>query len=109
MSSAADRCRAERPACGRGWGEGKNGLIPVRLPSPRPSPQAGEGDWFAPSMLDLSHDPAAPAPIRLADYRPPDFLIDTVDLRFELDEKETRVVSRLALRRNPDAADRSAP
>ncbi|MBV8399150.1 MAG: aminopeptidase N [Acetobacteraceae bacterium] len=44
---------------------------------------------------------AAPKPIRLADYRPPAFLVDTVDLTFDLDEMETTVVSRLALRRNP--------
>ena len=41
-----------------------------------------------------------PHEIRLADYTPPAFLIDTVDLRFELDEAATTVVSRLAVRRN---------
>ena len=46
---------------------------------------------------------AAPAEIRLADYAPPAFLIDTVDLTFELGEAATVVVSRLALRRNPAA------
>ena len=46
---------------------------------------------------------------RLADYRPPDFLIDTVDLVFDLGDAETRVKSRLLLRRNPSAADRAAP
>jgi aminopeptidase N len=46
---------------------------------------------------------AVPAEIRLADYAPPAFLIDTVDLRFDLDEAATTVLSRLALRRNPDA------
>ncbi|MDJ0738126.1 MAG: aminopeptidase N [Gammaproteobacteria bacterium] len=45
---------------------------------------------------------AAPRTIRLQDYRPPAFLIDTVDLRFDLREQGTRVVSRLTLRRNPD-------
>jgi len=53
----------------------------------------------------MLHD--APQPVYLKDYRPPGFLIDTVDLRFELGEKETRVHSRLALRRNPDAEDHS--
>jgi aminopeptidase N len=47
---------------------------------------------------------AAPREIRLADYTPPPFLIDTVDLRFELNERSTRVQSRLAVRRNPAAA-----
>jgi len=46
----------------------------------------------------------APAAVRLADYAPPEFLIDTVDLTFHLDPRETRVVSRLAVRRNPLAA-----
>ncbi|HEX2943903.1 MAG TPA: aminopeptidase N, partial [Rhodopila sp.] len=46
---------------------------------------------------------AAPREVRLADYKPPAFLIDTVDLAFDLDEAATRVVSRLALRRNPAA------
>ena len=38
--------------------------------------------------------------IRLADYQPPAFLVDTVDLSFDLDDAETRVVSRLSIRRN---------
>jgi aminopeptidase N len=46
---------------------------------------------------------SAPQEIRLADYAPPAFLIDTVDLHFELDETATKVVARLALRRNPAA------
>jgi aminopeptidase N len=50
----------------------------------------------------------APTEVRLADYAPPAFLIDTVDLRFELDEAATRVIARLALRRNP-AAPADAP
>ncbi|MBA4790281.1 MAG: aminopeptidase N [Rhizobiales bacterium] len=41
------------------------------------------------------------APIRLADYRPPDWLVDTVDLDISLHPTATRVVARLALRRNP--------
>jgi aminopeptidase N len=57
-------------------------------------------------------DPAEPSPrqpVRLCDYRPPDFLIDTVDLVFALAEDDTRVQARLAVRRNPQAADRRAP
>ena len=42
---------------------------------------------------------ATPSIVRLADYAPPAFLIDTVDLTFELDEAATRVVSRLSVRR----------
>jgi aminopeptidase N len=51
---------------------------------------------------------AAPREIRLADYAPPAFLIDTVDLRFDLDEAATTVSARLSLRRNP-AAPAGAP
>jgi aminopeptidase N len=51
----------------------------------------------------------APQPTRLADYRPPDFLIDTVDLVFDLGEADTRVASHLTLRRNPQAANSGAP
>ena len=39
--------------------------------------------------------------IRLADYRPPDFLIDGVDLDIKLDRNATRVIARLKLRPNP--------
>ena len=47
--------------------------------------------------------------IYLKDYRVPDYLIDTTELRFELHEDHTVVRSRLALRRNPDADDGPAP
>ncbi|BDV33743.1 aminopeptidase N [Methylocystis iwaonis] len=42
--------------------------------------------------------------VRLADYRPADFLIDTVALDISLHRTETKVVARLALRRNPKGA-----
>jgi aminopeptidase N len=60
-------------------------------------------------MLDASPDVSPPQPVRLADYRPPEFLIDTVDLVFELDGAKTRVKSRLGIRRNPAAFDAAAP
>ncbi len=41
--------------------------------------------------------------VRLADYKPPAFLVDRVALLFELDPDATRVVSRLDIRRNPAA------
>jgi aminopeptidase N len=53
------------------------------------------------AMPDLSPDVTPPQPVRLADYQPPAFLIDTVDLVFELGADETRVRSRLGIRRNP--------
>jgi aminopeptidase N len=43
-------------------------------------------------------------PVRLADYRPSDWLIDTVDLDVILHPSATRVRARLALRPNPAAA-----
>ena len=46
---------------------------------------------------------SGPQSIRRADYSPPAYLIDTVDLRFELDPQLTRVRARLQVRRNPDA------
>jgi aminopeptidase N len=41
-------------------------------------------------------------PIRLADYRPADYLIDSVHLDISLDPVATRVVCRLSLRPNPE-------
>jgi aminopeptidase N len=54
-------------------------------------------------MIDLPHDNAPPKPTLLAEYRPPDFVIDTVELSFSLGEDETLVRSHLAVRRNPAA------
>jgi aminopeptidase N len=61
--------------------------------------------------LDANSVPPQTAPheTRLADYRPPAFLIDTVDLAFDLDEAATSVRSRMTLRRNPASADSAAP
>ncbi len=58
-------------------------------------------------MLDLPRDSVPPQPTRLADYRPPDFVIDAVELAFDLGEQETRVSARLSVRRN--GMDKSAP
>ncbi len=52
---------------------------------------------------------AAPAPVMRQDYRPPAFLVDTVDLHFDLDPSATVVRSRLTLRRNTAHADAAAP
>jgi aminopeptidase N len=48
--------------------------------------------------LTMPND-AAPQPVLLANYLPPPFLVDTVDLTFELHETATIVRSRLAVRR----------
>ncbi len=45
-----------------------------------------------------------PHPIRLQDYRPPEYLIDTVDLDVVLDPERTRVRAQMSIRTNPDAA-----
>ena len=50
-----------------------------------------------------------PGAIRRQDYRPPAFLVDAIDLVFELDPERTRVTASFAFRRNPaPGADRGA-
>ena len=48
---------------------------------------------------------AAPRTVLLRDYRPPAFLIDTVELSLHLDPHATRVRARLQYRRNPKAGE----
>ena len=48
-------------------------------------------------------DAAEPAATRLSDYAPPPFLVDEVDLDFELGEERTLVRAKLKVRRNPAA------
>ena len=52
---------------------------------------------------------AGPSETRLADYSPPSFLVDTVELDFDIRDTGTRVASRLAVRRNPAGPDGTAP
>jgi len=47
----------------------------------------------------------AQTPTRLADYRPPDWLVDRVSLVFDLAPAATLVRARIAFRRNPARAD----
>ena len=47
--------------------------------------------------------------IHLKDYTPPAFLISTVELDIEIRDQDAIVRARLALARNPDAADQAAP
>ncbi|HHJ17507.1 MAG TPA: aminopeptidase N [Gammaproteobacteria bacterium] len=56
-------------------------------------------------MADIAKDGSASGPrtIHLKDYRPPAYLVDEVTLRFELEPENTRVSSRMMLRRNPGA------
>ncbi len=50
---------------------------------------------------------SSPETIYLSDYKKPDYQLDSVELRFELHETRTRVYSKLAFRRTPEA-DRHA-
>ena len=50
---------------------------------------------------------ANPEPIYLADYRPPDFLVERVGLDVALASTDTRVASRLSLRPNPASPGRA--
>ena len=52
----------------------------------------------------MSRD-SVPNAVRRLDYRPPAYLVDAVDLTFELDPEATRVTATLAFRRNPAIAD----
>ena len=54
-------------------------------------------------------DQLARQPKLLKDYAPPDYLIETVELDFDLDPKATRVKSKLRLRPNPKAAPGDRP
>ena len=43
-----------------------------------------------------------PQTVYLKDYRPPQYLVEQVDLDFDLGEEQTRVTARLLVQRNPD-------
>ena len=49
----------------------------------------------------------SPQLVRLADYRPPSWLVDSVHLTFVLDPKATQITSRIAFAPNPKARDRT--
>lgn len=55
-------------------------------------------------MTDAPH-----ATIYRKDYTPPDYLVDTIDLRFELGEETTRVHARLTVRANPASGPGTVP
>ena len=46
---------------------------------------------------------ATPKPILLEDYKPPGYLVDSIDLLFDLGEEFTQVTSTLSIRANPEA------
>jgi aminopeptidase N len=49
---------------------------------------------------------AQPRAIKLSEYTPPAFLIDSTELRFDLGDGVTEVTSTLTVRRNPETAER---
>ena len=55
-------------------------------------------------MLLLRDGQGEPTVVRREDYSAPAFFIDAVDLTFDLDPAKTRVLNRMNLRRNPQAA-----
>ncbi|WP_336987545.1 aminopeptidase N [Altererythrobacter aquiaggeris] len=57
-----------------------------------------------PEMADAAHTPHQPPEIFRKNYKPPAWLIPAVSLDFSLDETETRVVSTLTVKQNPDTA-----
>ncbi len=59
------------------------------------------------SAPDSRPAPSAPAPqqsTRLADYRAPDWLVDSVALDFDLAPSATRIKARIIFHRNPERA-----
>jgi len=60
------------------------------------------------SELSKSGSNLLPPPVLLADYQPPQWLVDTVELRIELDPIATRVECTMQVRRNPALAESSA-
>src|SRR5438093_13649609 len=58
--------------------------------------------------MDTVTSGTQPPTIRLEDYRPPAYLVETVALEFDLGEAVTRVRAKVAFVRNPSAAKDSA-
>ncbi len=64
---------------------------------------------MAEAQTKAQAEASAPQPVRLEDYRPPDYLVDQVELRFNLQPAATEVRARLAVRRNPAAGRGAGP
>jgi aminopeptidase N len=60
--------------------------------------------WFEKNMMRTED----PRPVRLSEYRPPDWLVETVELDFKLHPTQTPVRARMTLKPNP-AAGAPAP
>ncbi|MFA5905243.1 MAG: aminopeptidase N, partial [Desulfobacula sp.] len=50
-----------------------------------------------------------PKTIYLKDYTPPLFIVDHIDLTFDIGDDQTKVISRLTVRKNMDIADQNIP
>ncbi|WP_018948939.1 aminopeptidase N [Thioalkalivibrio sp. ALMg11] len=52
---------------------------------------------------------ASPLAVYLNDYQPPAFMVESLELDFDLAAATTEVTTRMAVRRNPEAAEPDAP
>ena len=59
---------------------------------------------FFSGLSEMMNNDTAPQAIYLKDYTPPPYLVDSLALRFDLDESATVVHATLRLHANPDAA-----
>ncbi|MEJ2643616.1 MAG: aminopeptidase N [Gammaproteobacteria bacterium] len=59
--------------------------------------------------MPANPNPTAPGVVYRRDYRPPDYRVETVHLRFELDEEKTRVVSRMTVVANREEGADQVP
>jgi len=62
-----------------------------------------------PEGIETLMTESKPKTVLRSDYRPPDYTIEAVDLRFDLAEDETRVDARLEIRRQAGAPEEAAP
>src|SRR5260370_10740988 len=105
------RTLRERPAQ-TGWaGEDRQSLssssdllCPSDGPMQLPADRVDQSTLIPPSRLRKSMRTEQAVPVRLADYRAPDWLVETVDLYVSLGPTNTVVRSRLRLKPNPLAA-----
>jgi aminopeptidase N len=58
------------------------------------------GDQAAVEDIEVADAQSTPRPVRLADYRPPNWLVPEIELSFDLDAHRTRVTSRMRVVRN---------
>lgn len=59
-------------------------------------------------MLDAANTPVT-ATVRRQDYQPPAYLVNSIELKFELGERHTVVHNKMSVQRNPVVAESSSP